>query len=77
VFGSILNGAIFEEAELLGANLKQTSLIGTDFRAANISGSMIYGISAWDLKIDSNKETNRSLEEFFAEWSKIQLQGPS
>jgi uncharacterized protein YjbI with pentapeptide repeats len=50
-----LNGAIFEEAELLGANLKQTSRIGTDFRAANISGSMIYGISAWDLKIDSKQ----------------------
>jgi hypothetical protein len=29
-------------------------LIGTDIRGANLSGSSIYGIAAWDVKLTSD-----------------------
>jgi uncharacterized protein YjbI with pentapeptide repeats len=48
-----LSGANLSEALLLGALLLETNLEGT-----NISNTHIYGISAWNLKL--NKETEQS-----------------
>jgi hypothetical protein len=38
--------------DLRRANLCQAALSGTNFEDANLTGCRIYGISAWDLKLD-------------------------
>jgi hypothetical protein len=40
------------KAILHGANLQGTQLAKTDFRGAQLVGCTIYGLSAWDLKLD-------------------------
>src|SRR5271165_4091231 len=47
-----LSSAHLDRADLRGANLNKTQLINTDFRQANLTGSSIYGIAAWDVKVD-------------------------
>ncbi len=44
--------------DLSGANLASASLIQTIFEDANLEGCHIYGISAWDLKLDKAKQLN-------------------
>jgi hypothetical protein len=51
-----LGDANLEGANLSDANLNQTQLVNTDFRQANLTGSSIYGISAWDVKVDSGTQ---------------------
>ena len=46
-----LDDASFYEANLTEANLTKAHLIETNFEKANLSGCRIYGISAWDLKL--------------------------
>lgn len=60
--GAILAGAIFARANLvetnliganlIGAKLGLALLLGTDLRYADLTGCWIYGISAWDLKLE-------------------------
>jgi hypothetical protein len=45
-------------ASLMGALLQGTVLIGTDLTDADLTGCHIYGISAWDLKLDKTKQQN-------------------
>jgi hypothetical protein len=56
-----LTSAILQDADLQFANLSEATLIGTqltrtDIRHAKLTGSWIYGISAWDVKVDSNTQ---------------------
>jgi uncharacterized protein YjbI with pentapeptide repeats len=51
--GSDLRDALCGEADLRGANLEHASLVNTDFTNANLSGCRVYGIAAWNLKLDS------------------------
>ena len=57
-----LSGAKLSEAKLIGANklseakLDAAQLIRTDLRHAELTGSSIYGISAWDVKVDSGTQ---------------------
>jgi uncharacterized protein YjbI with pentapeptide repeats len=56
---SSLNGTSLYKANLTGANLSsailhRTQLVGTDISNANLTGSSIYGVSAWDLKMNTN-----------------------
>jgi hypothetical protein len=39
-------------AHLQGANLQGTQLAKTDFAGAHLTGCRIYGLSAWDIKVD-------------------------
>ena len=52
-----LSGANLSGANLSGAYLENTNFVETSLEGANISNSHIYGISAWNLKI--NKETKQ------------------
>jgi Pentapeptide repeats (8 copies) len=49
-----LSKANLRGANLSGANLNRTELIGTDFCSANLTGSSIHGIAAWDVKLTSD-----------------------
>jgi uncharacterized protein YjbI with pentapeptide repeats len=46
----------FKKANISNANLTCTQLIETDFEEATITGCIVYGISAWGLKL---KQTNQ------------------
>ncbi|MFL5313274.1 MAG: pentapeptide repeat-containing protein [Myxococcales bacterium] len=43
-----------QHANLRSANLQGTQLAKTDFRGAELVGCRIYGLSAWDLRIDEH-----------------------
>jgi uncharacterized protein YjbI with pentapeptide repeats len=55
---AILIEAYFSGANLSGANLSAATLVGTDFTHADLTGCRVYGISAWDLKLDEAKQKN-------------------
>ncbi len=48
-----LNKANFEGADLREAKLQSADLVETNFKYANITGCSVYGISAWDLKVNN------------------------
>jgi hypothetical protein len=61
--GAYLNGAILinanlSQANLGGAYLTAASLVHTDLTGADLTGCRIYGISAWDLKLEGTKQQN-------------------
>jgi hypothetical protein len=45
-------------ANLAGANLQGTQLARTNFRGADLTGCTIYGLSAWNLKLDDDTKQN-------------------
>jgi hypothetical protein len=42
--------------DLAGADLRVTQLVCTDLRDADVTGCRIYGISAWDVKLERAKQ---------------------
>src|SRR5262249_4960692 len=80
-----LNGAHLIEANLTEANLSQADLIGanlngailmratlvkTNLENANLSGCRIYGISAWDIKV--NQET-KQYDLIITDWNEAKV----
>jgi uncharacterized protein YjbI with pentapeptide repeats len=47
-------GANLSQASLKAANLIRTLLIGTDISHADLTGSSIYGIAVWDVKVSAD-----------------------
>jgi hypothetical protein len=45
-------------ADLSGADLTYASLIGTNFEGANLTGCSVYGISAWDTRLEEAIQSN-------------------
>lgn len=56
--GANLGGADLREADLKGANLWCAQLSGTNLENANLSECSIYGISAWNLKLEGARQWN-------------------
>jgi hypothetical protein len=56
--GANLSGADLTNAVLRGSDLRSTALVETILRDADLTGCRIYGISAWDLKLDGTKQRN-------------------
>jgi hypothetical protein len=54
--GADLSGADLAWANLREANLFEANLVGTIFSGADLRGCRVYGISAWDLKLDRAKQ---------------------
>jgi uncharacterized protein YjbI with pentapeptide repeats len=59
--GANLDGANLDFADLSGANLSGASLtsailIQTNLTDADLTGCRVYGISAWDLKLEGAKQ---------------------
>jgi hypothetical protein len=56
--GSNLTGAKLTAADLTGADLICTALTRTNFAKAVLTGCRVYGISAWDLKLEGAVQRN-------------------
>lgn len=50
--GANLRAATLQGANLRGADLKSAILVGADLTHADISGCHVYGISAWEVKLE-------------------------
>lgn len=51
-------GANLRGANLRAANLMKARLVETNFEEANLEGCAIYGISAWELKLEGARQIN-------------------
>jgi uncharacterized protein YjbI with pentapeptide repeats len=47
---------VFCESRLIDANLQGAQLVGNDFAGAEVVNCTVYGLSAWDLKMDGAKK---------------------
>ena len=47
-----LNGANLSETKLLNASIERASLVETNLKKADLTNCRIYGISAWNVKVD-------------------------
>jgi hypothetical protein len=50
--GAILNGTILARAKLSGATIGHALLVGADLTGATLVDCRVYGIAAWDLKLE-------------------------
>lgn len=53
-----LHKADLTGADLRNANLERADLIETDLRGADLTGARVYGISAWNLRLETAKQTD-------------------
>ncbi len=53
-----LSGAILNGADLNGANLFKATLVETNLERANLTGCYVYGISAWDVRLEGAIQSN-------------------
>ncbi len=58
LLGADLSGTDLSRANLAGANLEQATLVNTTCNGAIFTGCRIYGISAWDVRLDEAQQTN-------------------
>lgn len=56
--GADLRMTDLSEADLSDANLQFATLISVDFDRANVTNCLVYGISAWDIKIENAIQSN-------------------
>jgi uncharacterized protein YjbI with pentapeptide repeats len=56
--GATLHWAFLNAADLRGADLETSSLLHTDLTEADLTGCRIYGVSAWNLKLERTKQQN-------------------
>jgi uncharacterized protein YjbI with pentapeptide repeats len=55
--GTLLYASNFSRASLRGATLLNAVAIQTDFTGADLTGCRVYGMSAWDVKLDQATQT--------------------
>jgi Pentapeptide repeats (8 copies) len=60
---TILTNATITGATFRNCNLNRVNLVGADFRVHEISETVVYGVSAWDLTIDENSAQNKLMVE--------------
>jgi uncharacterized protein YjbI with pentapeptide repeats len=56
--GANLSGADVSGADLSGADLEMAILVGTMLTKANLTGCFVYGLSAWDVRLDETIQSN-------------------
>jgi hypothetical protein len=59
-----LFGAYLQRADLRHANLRFTNLIDADLTDADLTGSLVFGASAWKVKLDRTKQRDLVITEF-------------
>lgn len=58
MFKAYLYKVNLSEADLRGANLRATCLIGANLEQATLTNCLVYGISAWNLKLNGAKQSD-------------------
>jgi hypothetical protein len=58
LWGSDFRETIFCRANLAGADLRNTQLARANFAGAKLNGCKVYGISAWELKLEGAEQTD-------------------
>ena len=58
LFGADLTKADFTGADLTGASLQSAILVETNFQRAILTNCLVYGISAWNLKLEDAVQSN-------------------
>jgi hypothetical protein len=53
-----LSRANLSAADLFGADLEHAAMVETFLSGADLTGCRIYGISAWNLKLEATKQQN-------------------
>jgi hypothetical protein len=56
--GADLHGAHLIRAKLEGANLSRATLVGTNLEGANLTACCVYGISAWNVRLEGTIQSN-------------------
>jgi uncharacterized protein YjbI with pentapeptide repeats len=59
-----LFGADLQGADLRQANLRFTNLLDADLRNADLTGSLVFGTSAWNLKLEGTAQRDLVITEF-------------
>lgn len=63
---TILTGANFDGATFVNCNLNRANLVGASFRVKEITETVVYGISAWDLVTsDETKQSKLIIEKTY------------
>ena len=73
---TILTGANFDGATFVNCNLNRVNLVEASFRVQEITETVVYGISAWDLQTsDDMKQSKLVIEKTYELYSDIIRQG--
>lgn len=56
--GTVLHGATLLRADITNADLRGAILVDNDLRSANLTGSRIFGVSAWRLRLENTTQKN-------------------
>jgi hypothetical protein len=62
-----LTEALFDGATISEADMRRAILVRTDFRRARLHGCRVYGVSAWDLKLEGASQTDLRIGELRAD----------
>jgi uncharacterized protein YjbI with pentapeptide repeats len=62
LFHADLESADLSDADLSNARLQGARLLETNFERANLTGCWVYGISAWDIKLDGAIQVNLRID---------------
>lgn len=58
LFHADLSGADLSGVNLVAANLTRATLVNTNLEGANLTGCTVYGVSAWNLKLEGAIQSN-------------------
>lgn len=64
IVDAILSQANFQRANLRDAILNKSQLVGTDLSFADLTNCRIYGVSAWDLRVNDAVQSNIIITNF-------------
>ena len=73
---TILTGANFDGATFINCNLNRVNLVGASFQVKEITETVVYGISAWDLVTsEESKQSKLVIEKTYDLYSDFIKQG--
>jgi len=73
---TVLTRANFDGATFVNCNLNRTNLVGASFRVREITETVVYGISAWDLQTsDDMKQSKLVIERTYGLYSELIAKG--
>ncbi len=73
---TILTGAVFDGATFVNCSLNRVNLVEASFRVKEITETVVYGLSAWDMAVDEeSKQSKLVIEKTYDLYSDLIAQG--